>query len=84
MTKHKKTGGLRAVAFVLAAAILWGMSAGFGRAESVAVCTTAMEKCLGVNLFVSVAASIWGLFLGAESCVLGYNFCRRYVEPKVK
>lgn len=84
MTKHKMTGGWRAVAFVLAAAMFWGLSAGIGRAETSSVCTAAMEKCLGVSLYIAVSASIWGIFIGAGSCVMGYNFCRKYVAPKVK
>ncbi|MHB8053906.1 MAG: hypothetical protein ACYDH3_01435 [Candidatus Aminicenantales bacterium] len=81
MTKRKKTGGTRAVVFILAAVLLAGVFAGFGRAESKAVCQTALQKCLATGMWVGFAAGLWGTFVGAGACILGYDFCRRFVPP---
>jgi hypothetical protein len=84
MTKRKKTGGTRVVAFILAAAMLAGVFAGFGRAESIAVCQAAMEKCLLTGMWVGFLAGLFGTFVGASACILGYDFCRKYVAPPAR
>jgi hypothetical protein len=80
MIHQKKTGGTKALAFILAAAILGGVFAGSGLAAPKDVCGTALEKCM-----LEAAAGLFGEFLGivvtVSSCLAGYDFCRKYVLP---
>jgi hypothetical protein len=41
-----------------------------------------MERCLGTSIGAGVAAGIWGVFTAVGSCVLGYDFCRKYIAKE--
>jgi len=80
MTNQKKSGGTRAVAFILAALISGAALAGIGLAETREVCQRALEKCL-VDAAAGLAGGGIGLLVAVSSCLAGYDFCRKYINP---
>ncbi len=78
MTIQKKTGKMRAAAFIMAAATLGGVFAGSGLAAPKDVCLTALEKCM-VDAVAGGAGGGLGLAITVSSCLAGYDFCRKYI-----
>jgi hypothetical protein len=87
MTKRKKTGWMRVVAFLLVTTILGAASAqAFAEEEgdSAGICWTAFENCLLWGIKSGLAASGIGAGVFAAYCLTGFAFCERYVVPYLR
>jgi len=85
MMLNKMAGRKRAVAFLMAAALLAGMGISAWaevdeEASNKEFCRKALEACMGESIFKAVAGFNW-LFLvtGISSCLAGYDFCRKFI-----
>jgi hypothetical protein len=87
MNKEKRSFWKRGFAILLVAGCLWSAGAVALAEDDEAMtrsCEEALSKCLGDSVWSGLFAGLLPTILFLEICLVGYEFCVRYVAPLIR
>jgi hypothetical protein len=87
MRRVKRSFGKRGLSVLLALSVLWAVCAVAFAEDDEAVkrtCEQALVRCLGDSVWSAFFSNLITTVLVLEICLVGYEFCERYIAPLIK